>query len=153
MQSFSGNARYEPAGGMNYRIGRLDGDEDLTGVLSVEEESFTNPWTREMYAAGFRWLLIGFESGAPRILENINKKATRDDNTRCLELAANAGLKVKALMSVGHPGETEEIWASSPKEAACMFDFLHPMIQNHFEQMYLILVLQYNHSLLIVASQ
>ena len=51
MQSFSGNARYEPAGGMNYRIGRLDGDEDLTGVLSVEEESFTNPWTREMYAA------------------------------------------------------------------------------------------------------
>lgn len=51
MQSFSGNARYEPAGDMSYQIARLDGDEDLTGVLSVEEESFTNPWTREMYAA------------------------------------------------------------------------------------------------------
>src|SRR5947209_7937842 len=59
-----------------------------------------------MYAAGFRWLLIGFESGAPSILTNINKKATRDDNTRCLDLAAKAGLKVKALMSVGHPGES-----------------------------------------------
>lgn len=28
----------------------LDGDDDLTGVLEVEAESFTNPWTREMYA-------------------------------------------------------------------------------------------------------
>ena len=28
----------------------LDGDEDLDGVLAVEAESFTNPWTRAMYA-------------------------------------------------------------------------------------------------------
>ena len=74
----------------------------------AKAELFTEEQASEMYAAGFRWLLIGFESGAPRILENINKKATRDDNTRCLELAARAGLKVKALMSVGHPGESAE---------------------------------------------
>ena len=41
-----------------------------------------------MYRAGFRWILIGFESGSPRILQNINKKATRDDNTRCMDIAA-----------------------------------------------------------------
>jgi len=28
----------------------LTGDEDLTGVLEVEQSSFANPWTREMYA-------------------------------------------------------------------------------------------------------
>jgi ribosomal-protein-alanine N-acetyltransferase len=28
----------------------LGGDEDLDGVLDVERESFTNPWTREMYS-------------------------------------------------------------------------------------------------------
>jgi ribosomal-protein-alanine N-acetyltransferase len=28
----------------------LASDADLDGVLSVEAESFTNPWTREMYA-------------------------------------------------------------------------------------------------------
>ena len=28
----------------------LGGDEDLDGVLAVEAESFTNPWTRAMYA-------------------------------------------------------------------------------------------------------
>ena len=33
-----------------YWIDRLDGDEDLDGVLAVESESFTNPWTRDMYA-------------------------------------------------------------------------------------------------------
>jgi ribosomal-protein-alanine N-acetyltransferase len=33
-----------------YSIEPLDGDQDLEGVLEVESESFTNPWTREMYA-------------------------------------------------------------------------------------------------------
>ena len=31
-------------------IDPFDGERDLDGVLSVEAESFTNPWTREMYA-------------------------------------------------------------------------------------------------------
>jgi anaerobic magnesium-protoporphyrin IX monomethyl ester cyclase len=74
----------------------------------AKAELFTEEQATEMFAAGFRWLLIGFESGAPSILTNINKKATRDDNTRCLELADKAGLKVKALMSVGHPGESPD---------------------------------------------
>ena len=32
-----------------YWIDRFDGEADLDGVLEVEGESFTNPWTREMY--------------------------------------------------------------------------------------------------------
>ena len=35
---------------MNHRIEPLGGDDDLSGVLEVEHESFTNPWTREMYS-------------------------------------------------------------------------------------------------------
>jgi ribosomal-protein-alanine N-acetyltransferase len=31
-------------------IERMGGDDDLAGVLEVENESFTNPWTREMYS-------------------------------------------------------------------------------------------------------
>jgi ribosomal-protein-alanine N-acetyltransferase len=34
----------------DYWIERLSDDQDLDGVLAVEAESFTNPWTREMYA-------------------------------------------------------------------------------------------------------
>jgi ribosomal-protein-alanine N-acetyltransferase len=32
-----------------FRIEPLAGPDDLNGVLHVESESFTNPWTREMY--------------------------------------------------------------------------------------------------------
>lgn len=74
----------------------------------IKSELFTEEQAEAMYRAGFRWILVGFESGSPRILENINKKASREDNTRCLEIAHKYGLKVKALMSIGHPGESRE---------------------------------------------
>jgi radical SAM superfamily enzyme YgiQ (UPF0313 family) len=74
----------------------------------VKAELFTYEQAEAMYRAGFRWLLTGFESGSPRILKNINKKATLDDNSRCAEVARRHNLKVKALMSIGHPGESSE---------------------------------------------
>jgi len=73
----------------------------------VKAELFTDEQAAAMYRAGFRWLLCGFEAANPRILENIQKRAALEDNTRAVEIAKRHGLKVKALMSVGHPGETE----------------------------------------------
>lgn len=74
----------------------------------IKAELFTAAQAEAMYEAGFRQILVGFESGSPRILENIQKRATREDNTRCVAYAHAAGLKVKALMSIGHPGESSE---------------------------------------------
>lgn len=74
----------------------------------IKAELFTDEQAEAMYRAGFRWILVGFESGHERILTNIQKKAARVDNTRCMEIAKRHGLKVKALMSVGHPGESED---------------------------------------------
>jgi radical SAM superfamily enzyme YgiQ (UPF0313 family) len=74
----------------------------------VKAELFTDAQAAAMARAGFRWILTGFESGHERILANIQKRATRDDNTRCMAIARRHGLKVKALMSVGHPGESPE---------------------------------------------
>jgi radical SAM superfamily enzyme YgiQ (UPF0313 family) len=79
----------------------------------VKAELFTDQQAAAMYDAGFRWILTGFESGSPRILRNINKQATVEDNTRCMEIARRNGLKVKALMSVGHPGESAETIAET----------------------------------------
>lgn len=73
----------------------------------VKAELFTDEQAEAMYKAGFREILTGFESGSPRILTNINKRATKEDNTRCAKIARKHGLRVKALMSIGHPGETE----------------------------------------------
>ena len=94
----------------------MDAITDLQKELGVEfrlrgfvkAELFTDRQAEAMVRAGFRWLLTGFESGSPRILTNINKKANREQNTRAVEIAKRHGLKVKALMSVGHPGESKE---------------------------------------------
>ena len=88
------------------RIAKLGIDWRLRGF--VKAELFTEEQAEAMYAAGFRWLLCGFESAHPRILRNINKKATLADNTQMLRIAHKHGLKVKALMSIGHPGESVE---------------------------------------------
>lgn len=74
----------------------------------IKAQLFSDEQAEAMYQAGFRWILVGFESGSPRILKNINKKATRAENTRCVQIAKKHGLKVKALMSIGHPGESYE---------------------------------------------
>ncbi len=74
----------------------------------VKAELFTDEQAAAMYRAGFRWLLCGFEGGHPKILRNINKKSTVEDNSRMMAIARRHGLKVKALMSIGHPGESEE---------------------------------------------
>lgn len=97
-------------------VGLMNAIADLQERLGVEfrlrgfikSELFTEEQAVAMYRAGFRWLLCGFEAGDPRILKNINKKATIDDNTRVMEIAAKYDLKVKALMSIGHAGETAE---------------------------------------------
>jgi len=84
----------------------LDAEFRLRGFIKAE--LFTDQQAEAMYRAGFRWILIGFESGHERILTNIQKKASQVDNTRAMEIAKRHDLKVKALMSVGHPGESAE---------------------------------------------
>ncbi|TSA00525.1 MAG: radical SAM protein [Nitrospiraceae bacterium] len=74
----------------------------------IKAELFTDQQAEAMYKAGFRWILVGFESGHERILTNIQKKASQTDNTQAMDIARRHNLKVKALMSVGHPGESEE---------------------------------------------
>ncbi len=94
----------------------MNGLTDLQSRLGVEfrlrgfvkSELLTEVQAAAMYRAGFRWLLCGFEAANERMLVNINKNATLDDNNRCVAIAKKHGLKIKALMSCGHPGETEE---------------------------------------------
>lgn len=74
----------------------------------VKAELFNDEQAAAMYRAGFRWLLTGFESGDEKILKVIKKMAKRSDNTRAVEIAKRHDLKVKALMSIGHAGESME---------------------------------------------
>ena len=100
----------------------------------VKAELFNDAQAEAMYRAGFRWLLTGFESGDERILRNIRKMATRDDNTRAVEIAKKHNLKVKALMSIGHAGESYEsventknwLLEAQPEEFDCTIITTYP---------------------------
>ncbi|MBF0375321.1 MAG: B12-binding domain-containing radical SAM protein [Alphaproteobacteria bacterium] len=85
---------------------RLGVDFRLRGF--VKSELFTDEQGEAMKRAGFSWLLCGYEAAHPRILTNIDKRATLEDNTRAVEIGKKHGLKVKGLMSIGHPGESED---------------------------------------------
>ena len=94
-------------------MGKIRALQDELGVRFkcrgfIKAELFTEPIAKAMADANFWGILVGFESGSPRILKNIKKHATQDQNSRCWELAAKYGINVKALMSLGHPGESRE---------------------------------------------
>jgi radical SAM superfamily enzyme YgiQ (UPF0313 family) len=74
----------------------------------IKSELFTEEQAEAMVRAGFRWVLCGFEAANPSILVNIDKIATVEDNTRAVQIAHKYGLRMKALMSIGHPGESEK---------------------------------------------
>ncbi len=74
----------------------------------IKAQLLTDEQADLMYQAGFRRILVGFEAADPRILRNIRKSSTLEQNTRCMEIADRHNLKVKALMSLGHPGESPE---------------------------------------------
>jgi radical SAM superfamily enzyme YgiQ (UPF0313 family) len=74
----------------------------------IKSELFNETQAELMSKAGFKKLLVGFESGSDKILKNINKKATKLENTRCIEIAKKYDIGIKALMSIGHPGESNE---------------------------------------------
>jgi radical SAM superfamily enzyme YgiQ (UPF0313 family) len=73
----------------------------------VKAELFTPEQARLMKQAGFNILLSGVESGSDKILTVMKKHTSREINSRCVNIAHDAGLRFKALMSIGHPGESE----------------------------------------------
>lgn len=81
----------------------------------VKAELFTPTQAKLMHDAGFRVLLSGVESGSDEMLKTMRKHTTALINSICLKYAQDAGLKFKALMSIGHPGESEQTIEESIK--------------------------------------
>lgn len=69
----------------------------------VDEELF-----KRMAQGGCHEVLIGVESGSQKLLDNIRKQETVEQQRNALLWGKKHGIKVKALMMVGLPGETWE---------------------------------------------
>lgn len=66
-------------------------------------------------------LAFGAESGSQRILDGVGKGTTVAQNFRFIEMAARHGIRVKAFMMIGLPGETWE----TIEESVRFYEFLH----------------------------
>jgi len=63
---------------------------------------------RAMAAAGCHEVSLGFESGCPRILREMNKRFTPEDVRRTSDLLAAHGIRRFGFLLLGGPGETRE---------------------------------------------
>lgn len=61
-----------------------------------------------MYDHGLREVLIGAESGSQKILDNIHKETTVEQNAAVLQWCDEVGIRCKLSFIVGLPGETRE---------------------------------------------
>ncbi len=60
-----------------------------------------------MKAAGCAQVYLGLESGSPRTLDLMNKRATVTDGKHAVEMYRAAGIRVAAFFLVGYPGEDQ----------------------------------------------
>jgi len=70
-------------------------------------DAVTLPLFLKMKAAGCEWVALGVESGNERILREVVRKGeTKEQIIRAVQLAKQAGLKVRAFFIMGHHTET-----------------------------------------------
>ena len=60
----------------------------------------------KMHAAGCETIWFGVESGAPRILDMLNKRITLEQTTQAVRLCREEGIQVACSFIMGVPGET-----------------------------------------------
>ncbi len=78
---------------------------------SIRAESITEEVAQALYKAGCREISPGIESGDQRVLDYLNKRTTLKKMFIGCRNASNAGLKIRALMMIGTPGE----WFDTPE--------------------------------------
>lgn len=74
-----------------------------TSRVTTDEDTL-----KAMKDAGFRLMIVGYESGDPQILKNIKKGATVEMARRFTQNAHKLGMTIHADFIVGLPGESRE---------------------------------------------
>jgi radical SAM superfamily enzyme YgiQ (UPF0313 family) len=83
-------------------------DPHVTWRCILYPERVREDLVKAMAAAGCSEVSLGFESGCPRILREMNKRFTPDDVRRTSDLLAKHGIRRLGFLLLGGPGETRE---------------------------------------------
>lgn len=63
---------------------------------------------KSMYRGGCKEIVLGLESGSQKVLDNLQKGTTVEQNLNAMKLVKESGIQLKAGIIVGSPGETWE---------------------------------------------
>ncbi|MCC6293842.1 MAG: hopanoid biosynthesis associated radical SAM protein HpnJ [Bryobacterales bacterium] len=88
---------------MRREMGHPDVTFSCTSRVTTDLETL-----KEMKEAGFRLMIVGYESGDTQVLKNIKKGATVDMARRFTKNAHSLGLTIHGDFIVGLPGESRE---------------------------------------------
>jgi radical SAM superfamily enzyme YgiQ (UPF0313 family) len=86
----------------------MDKKLDLTWSCHGRVDHIDKELLQTMKRAGCWQIALGIESGSQKILNNINKGTTVEQNYKALELCREAGMDVKGLFMIGCFGENHE---------------------------------------------
>jgi radical SAM superfamily enzyme YgiQ (UPF0313 family) len=75
---------------------------------STRADRLTPEIAKILKSSGFEEVCVGVESGSQIILNNLNKKVTVQQNSLAVDICRKVGLKFKAFIMLGSPGETLE---------------------------------------------
>lgn len=80
----------------------------ITFRLNQDAKSFDEEIVALASKSGCLEISFGIESGSPKMLKLMNKKASLEDNKRAIQMTKRYGMKAKAYFLVNFPGETGE---------------------------------------------
>lgn len=80
----------------------------MTFNCAARAEHLNEMLLQRLKTAGCWMIGLGIETGDHELLCSLNRKANMDLLAECVHLIKNAGIRVKGLLMMGLPGETEE---------------------------------------------
>ena len=86
----------------------IEGEVDITWSCHGRVDHIDKELLKEMKKAGCWQISLGIESGSQKILNNVNKGTTVEQNYRALQLCKEVGMDVKGLFMIGCFGEDHE---------------------------------------------
>lgn len=89
-------------------VAEIMGKAGLLWRISTRADKLDLEILKRMREAGLQEVCVGVESGSQRILEVLCKRTSVEENTEARQMCAKAGVKFKAYIMVGCPGEDDQ---------------------------------------------
>jgi radical SAM superfamily enzyme YgiQ (UPF0313 family) len=74
----------------------------------IRPDNLDKKIVKKMKEAGCYKVLIGVESGSPKIIQNMNKGFSVEKSIKNIKIITKAGIKTRIFLIIGYPHETED---------------------------------------------